>query len=236
MEALAGLLAGLLAGTFGVGGGAVTIPFLVFMLHLPLPIAVGTNLLIVSVNSVFSFLFHAKQGTVEWKGFIMGLLGAAATLLGNYLFVLSVKVNVLNYIIGFAFIGLSIILWYKVDGYREPSLRDLSLAGLIMGIYSALIGKGGGSIAVPTLVALFKVKTKEAIKASVVATPVVAITAATEKCLYGMCSLFLAVRFIPFMIFGSFVGSKIMKASSSEVLKKAYSAFLFIVGLAILLL
>ncbi|KGN42013.1 sulfite exporter TauE/SafE family protein [Knoellia aerolata] len=42
---------GLLTGFFGVGGGFVLVPALVLALSFPMPVAVGTSLLVISVNS-----------------------------------------------------------------------------------------------------------------------------------------------------------------------------------------
>ncbi len=234
IEAVAGFLAGLIAGTFGIGGGAVSIPFLIFMLGLPLPIAIGTDLVIVTINSLASLYFHLRQGTIAWKGTVMGLVGASATLLGHYLFLMSIKAHVLKLIVGISFILLSFTMWIKVDGNKEPGLKELIATGIIMGIDSALLGKGGGSIAIPVLVALFKVRTKEAIKASVAATPIVAMTAMAEKCLSGLCEPLIALKFAPFLILGSYAGTKLMRLSSSEALKIGYSLFLLITGLLIL--
>jgi len=236
LEAVGGLLAGLLAGTFGVGGGAITIPFLVFMLGLPLPMAIATNLVIVSINSIISMMVHLRQGTTNWRGIYMGSVGAATTLLGNELFLFASKYNVLNYVVGGVFVSLALVLMRIVDGYKEPQVWELVTVGALMGIYSALVGKGGGSLALPLLVMLFKVRTKEAVKVNVVATPIVASTAALEKVSMGMASLDTAFKFIPFMLLGSVVGAKVMKISKSETLKKAYSAFLFVVGASFILL
>ncbi len=232
---IAGFLAGLLAGTFGVGGGAITIPFLIFMLKLPLPIAIGTNLLIVSFNSFIAMLVHASQKTTNWKGTLMGISGALTTVIGNFIFIRLANAGLLKYVVGSVFVILSFLLWFKVDGYREPTLKMLIITGALMGIYSALVGKGGASLAIPLLIALFNVRTKDAIKATVTATPIVAGTAALEKLLYGFCSVSVALSFIPFMVLGSFLGAKIMKRSPSNTLKMAYSAFLFFIGISIIL-
>jgi len=48
---VAGALAGVLTGVFGVGGGFVIVPVLVLALGLPMPQAIGTSLLVISANS-----------------------------------------------------------------------------------------------------------------------------------------------------------------------------------------
>ena len=58
---------GLLTGFFGVGGGFAVVPALVLALGLPMPLAVGTSLLVISINSFTAFLFRAGQAvTLDW--------------------------------------------------------------------------------------------------------------------------------------------------------------------------
>ena len=63
----AGLLVGLLTGLFGVGGGFLIIPALVLMLGVEMPIAIGTSLLIIVVNSLAGFLAHVGDANVDWS-------------------------------------------------------------------------------------------------------------------------------------------------------------------------
>ncbi|MGV8964999.1 MAG: sulfite exporter TauE/SafE family protein [Cellulomonas sp.] len=58
---------GLLTGFFGVGGGFAVVPALVLALGLPMPVAVGTSLLVIAINSVSALLFRAGQAvTLDW--------------------------------------------------------------------------------------------------------------------------------------------------------------------------
>lgn len=59
---------GLLTGFFGVGGGFAIVPALTLVLGYGMPFAVGTSLLVVTINSVSSFLFHSSGGSViDWS-------------------------------------------------------------------------------------------------------------------------------------------------------------------------
>ncbi|MCV7346139.1 sulfite exporter TauE/SafE family protein [Mycolicibacterium rhodesiae] len=62
----AGFLVGLLTGLFGVGGGFLIIPALVLMLGVEIPIAIGTSLLIIVVNSAAGFVSHLSVGGIDW--------------------------------------------------------------------------------------------------------------------------------------------------------------------------
>lgn len=58
---------GLLTGFFGVGGGFAVVPALVLALGLSMPVAVGTSLLVISLNSATALASRIENGlTVDW--------------------------------------------------------------------------------------------------------------------------------------------------------------------------
>lgn len=64
--ALAGTVVGLLTGFFGVGGGFVIVPALVLALRFSMPEAVGTSLLVITINSVVALTTRLQSGSIEW--------------------------------------------------------------------------------------------------------------------------------------------------------------------------
>jgi uncharacterized membrane protein YfcA len=64
--AAAGTGVGFLTGLFGVGGGFVIVPALTLLLHLPMPTAIGTSLLVIAGNSAVALAARAATTTVEW--------------------------------------------------------------------------------------------------------------------------------------------------------------------------
>lgn len=63
---VAGSYVGLLTGFFGVGGGFVIVPALVLALGFRMPEAVGTSLLVITVNSVVALTTRLQAGNVKW--------------------------------------------------------------------------------------------------------------------------------------------------------------------------
>jgi uncharacterized membrane protein YfcA len=61
-----GLAVGFLTGLFGVGGGFLIIPALVLLLGLPMPMAVGTSLAIIVINSTAGFAAHAGDAPIDY--------------------------------------------------------------------------------------------------------------------------------------------------------------------------
>lgn len=64
---LAGLAVGFLTGFLGVGGGFVIVPVLVMVLGYPMPVAVGTSLLVIAVNSAAALTARAGTATFHWS-------------------------------------------------------------------------------------------------------------------------------------------------------------------------
>lgn len=63
---LAGSGVGLLTGFFGVGGGFVIVPALVLALHFTMPEAVGTSLLVITINAVIALGSRLDAGSIDW--------------------------------------------------------------------------------------------------------------------------------------------------------------------------
>ncbi|MBU8816501.1 sulfite exporter TauE/SafE family protein [Mycolicibacterium goodii] len=63
----AALTVGLLTGLFGVGGGFLVIPALVLMLGLEMPVAIGTSLVVIAVNSAAGFVLHVHHVSIPWS-------------------------------------------------------------------------------------------------------------------------------------------------------------------------
>ncbi|MDQ2911517.1 MAG: sulfite exporter TauE/SafE family protein [Actinomycetota bacterium] len=63
----AGVGVGFLTGFFGVGGGFVIVPALVLLLGLPMPVAVGTSLLVIALTSASALVAHLANGSIDWS-------------------------------------------------------------------------------------------------------------------------------------------------------------------------
>lgn len=83
---LQGIFIGLVTGLIGAGGGFLIIPALVNLLKLPIKTAVGTSLMIISINSLMGFLFSLPHTTIQWF-FLIGIasISVIGVLMGSYL-------------------------------------------------------------------------------------------------------------------------------------------------------
>jgi uncharacterized membrane protein YfcA len=156
-----GLLAGLLSGLFGVGGGTVIVPFLVLFLHFDQRLAAGTSLAAIVPIAAVGVISYAVHGSVAW---IPALLLAAGAVVGAQIgtwLLPRLSLTVLRW----AFVGFLvavIVSLFIVIPSRDAELvltwlsgAALIVLGVVTGVMSGLIGVGGGIIVVPALMVLF---------------------------------------------------------------------------------
>lgn len=153
----AGAVTGLLAGVFGVGGGAVIVPVLYWVfgiLNVPetvrMPLCVGTSLAVIIPTSIRSFQAHRAKGAVDltilraWAvpvfvGVVVGSYVAryAAPSLFKLVFVVVATISAIRLLFG-------------NDSWRLPGeIKDGPLMkawGAVIGLLSVLMGIGGGQL------------------------------------------------------------------------------------------
>ncbi len=76
-----GFLVGGLTGFLGVGGGFLIVPALLMFGRLPLKLAIGTSLVVITVNCIGGLAGHLRQTPFDWQTTAM-FLGLA--LLGMF--------------------------------------------------------------------------------------------------------------------------------------------------------
>jgi uncharacterized protein len=150
-----GAVAGILAGMFGIGGGAILVPifFHVFgLLGVPedvrMQLALGTSLAIIVPTSIRSFMAHRQRGAVDTdllKGWIVAV--PLGTLVAT---VIAAKATSAELQLIFAVIAL--VLAFRMIFNRAswklgddlPGNPVKFLVGTGIGILSGLMGIGGG--------------------------------------------------------------------------------------------
>ncbi len=155
-----GLFAGILGGLFGIGGGVIIVPVLLFILTylgyesaFLIHICVATSLGTIFFTALASTFAHNKKGSVAWDFWRKLSIGIA---LGSYLgsvLSISIEASTLKVIIGISYflIALQILLNTNFRAKNiEPSFKTV-LYGTGTGAASSILGIGGGSFTVPYL-------------------------------------------------------------------------------------
>lgn len=78
-----GLGIGFLTGFLGVGGGFLIVPVLVVLLRYDMPVAVGTSLLVIALNSAVALIARLGHGGLVWHVVVPFTLAAVAGSLGG---------------------------------------------------------------------------------------------------------------------------------------------------------
>lgn len=158
---LLGAFAGTLAGLLGVGGGLVIVPVLTFVFHgqgfaeqFIVHLAVGTSLATIVFTSISSVRAHHKRGAVLWPvvrqltpGIIVGSLAGAAI-------ADALPAATLATVFGIFALAVAVEMAFgrKPALHRQlPALPGMFGAGGVIGVVSAIVGIGGGSLTVPFL-------------------------------------------------------------------------------------
>ena len=128
---LQGATVGMISGLVGAGGGFLLVPAMALLGGLPMPIAVGTSLVVISMQSFAGFAGHLATDTIDWK--LAGMVTAAAvagSVLGGHL-VTRVDPTALRKAFGwFVLVMASVVLAEEANIW----------IGLAVGIVAAIAG------------------------------------------------------------------------------------------------
>ena len=262
---IAGAFAGILAGLFGIGGGMIIVPALIYIFKAQgIPeatlthIGIGTSLATIIVTSISSLRAHNSRGAVNWNvwkrmapGLVAGSLigaGIASVIQGNSLQALIG--------IGAFLVGLK-ILFMKNKALEENDLSKLpspavqtGLGGCI-GIVSAIFGIGGGTLTVPIL-SYCGLKIKNAVGTSAACGLPIASAGAVGFFVFGQFidpniketlpnGVLGFVHVYAFLcvslasFFTAGIGAKLAHKLPATTLKKAFAVLLLIVGVKLVL-
>jgi len=155
LEALGiGLILGSLLGLTGAGGSLVALPLLL-SLHLPMRDAIGVSLGAVGLSALIGAIGRWRSGHIHSRTVLtLAITGIPGSWLGQ---MLGRHINETHLVIAFCLL----VLWSAQRMWRQASLPDnieqrnrpgiLVIIGLMVGIFSGLMGVGGGFLIVPAL-------------------------------------------------------------------------------------
>jgi uncharacterized protein len=161
-----GCLIGFVAGLFGVGGGILIVPVLIFSYEYAgvspsvlTHVAIGTSLFVILFASISSAHQHYRQKNIDWQAVFFIGLSSAATAFGTTRLaaLLSGKHLRITFALIVVTVGIKMLTESQARVKKKPgpslaprSLR-LAVIGVTAGVVSALAGVGGGIITVPML-------------------------------------------------------------------------------------
>jgi uncharacterized protein len=162
VSSVLGIVSGLLAGLFGIGGGLVIVPVLAvlfkahgFSADLIMIMAVATSLAVISFTAVSSVWAHHRLGSVIWPkvlrlvpGIIVG--SAVGAMVAKQISAEGLRIFLVVFLL-YVGIQMALEITPKAGLLKQSRLLDFFVA-IIIGLLSAIVGIGGGTLTVPYLV------------------------------------------------------------------------------------
>jgi hypothetical protein len=254
-----GVVAGLLAGTLGMGGGVVVVPALLMIFPLmdfPSSIlaqqAVATSLATIVVTSISSIRAHHRLGAVRWPVALPLAFGILLGAFGGAFFASSISSDLLVRLFGIFAIIVSLQMGLRsrrppaVGEERLPGKIGLTLVGTLIGTLSSMFGIGGGSLTVPFLSAC-RLRMQQAVAISAVGGLPIALGGGLGFVLAGwqhpdLPSGSFGFIYLPAaagIVLTSFplarVGARLAHRLPATTLKRVFAVALFLIGLKLVL-
>jgi uncharacterized membrane protein YfcA len=250
-----GVVSGVMAGLLGIGGGLITVPSLFFLFsYLKFPqayvmhLAIGTSLAAMIFNTLSSSRAHNKKKAVLWPLFkktVPGLVlgGIIGGVVADF-----ISGVILEIIFGLFLCFIGFLFFRRIQPhFKEHSVPKNPIFSLIfmsIGIFSVILGLGGGLFSVPTLTA-FRVPQKSAIATSAVITCLMTIIGTIAFLVLGLQTVQIpdSLGFInipAFLIIGivSFffapLGVKWAHELPDQILRRVFGIVLILTGISML--
>ncbi|MET0868594.1 MAG: sulfite exporter TauE/SafE family protein [Pseudorhodoplanes sp.] len=249
-----GALTGLLAGLFGVGGGAVIVPVLYEIFgaigvsdDIRVQLCVGTSLAVIIPTSLRSFLAHRAKGTLpvailkSWIAPVaLGVVAGSVLAAFAPTAVFKSFFAAITFLIGAKFLFMQ-NRWQISD--HLPGRLAMALYGSFIGFYSAMMGVGGGAVATLVLTlygqpihAAVGISAGVGVVISVIGTVGFIIAGLPHQEMMpplsvGYVSLIGFVLMGPVSAFFAPYGARIAHAMSRRKLETAFGIFLWLVAL-----
>lgn len=254
-----GALAGTLAGLLGVGGGIVIVPALFWMTKtgllavspdVAMHFAVATSLLTIIPTSISSARAHAKKGSIDIDLFKSWAVFMTIGALVGGLLAASAQSSVLSAVFGVVAL-LVVVNMVNPRPIKLASAPPQTLLGRLsiatpIGLFSAMMGIGGGTLSVPTLTLLsfpvHRAVGTAALFGLVISVPGIVGYAVAGQSIPGLLPYSIGYINLPAALVISVatfacapLGAKIAHALNPRLLRLAFALFLAISGSRMLL-
>lgn len=238
------IVIGLMLGLLGGGGSILTVPMLVYVLHVEPKMAIVTSFVVVGISSLMALIPHARRSSVCWKsGMFFGLAGMLGAFGGGRL-ASHFPADLLMALFGLISLstGLLMLLGSKpqttdalateplrVCPLRVPYLRVL-FDGFFVGALTGMVGIGGGFLIVPALTLLVGLPMQGAVGTSLLVIAMNALAGLTGYSQHVGLDLNLTVTVTAGAIVGSAIGGLLSGYVKPELLRRSFGALVVLVA------
>jgi uncharacterized membrane protein YfcA len=254
-----GIFVGFMMALTGAGGGILSVPLLVFGLHLSVASAGPIGLLAIAVAGTLGAINGLRTKLLRYRAaLVMAALGVVLAPVGVYL---AQRIPNQPLLIAFASILIVVSIRMLIQAQQEitgntpkeqpappckldqsigrliwsvPCARSLMGSGAVAGFLSGLLGVGGGFILVPALKKLTDLPMQSIVATSLGVLALIAITGVTSAAIAGHLNWSIATPFAGGAVVGMLLGSVIAKQISGPRIQQAFAIFTFLISLSLL--
>lgn len=230
---------GVSLGFFGGGGSILTVPLLVYVFGLDPKQAIASSLLVVGAASAFAAAQHARAGNVDVRaGLAFGAAGMAGAYAGGRA---SAWVDGALLLVLFASMMMltAFAMWRgrrapAGAGEHHPRLARLAAQGLGVGLFTGLVGAGGGFLIVPALVLWAGLPMPAAVGTSLFVIVLNSVAGFAGYAGHVDVDAALVGAIAAAAIGGSFLGARLARRVDPNSLRRAFAGFVLAMAAVIL--
>jgi uncharacterized membrane protein YfcA len=228
---IAGILTGAISGFFGIGGGTVLVPMLMFI-GIGIKEAVGVSIIQMIFSSIYGSYLNFKSKTLDFKdGLVIGFGGSVGALFSGY--IVSI---VPAFVLELVFLSLVAFAIYKFMN-KTKEIKDkksidnrfiLFTIGFAIGIIAMSIGVGGSILLTPILVSYLFYDIKKAASLGLFFVIFSSISGFISMFYFGTVNIYYGLIVGISSLIGVFLGIKVKNMMNADSYKK-YILYLYIV-------
>ena len=255
-------IAGIIGSLLGLGGGIILVPALTILFDMPMHEAIGVSFIGVLVNSSSSSLVYIKNRITDIRlSSILELGAVTGSIIGAYTALL-IDSNVLSAVFGVVLGYVAIDMYRKLKKNSEDNNiksrsddereyfdestnktitysvireKEGTILSIIGGIFSGLLGLGGGAIFVPIMNRIMKVPIKVAIATSSFMIGVTSLVGALIFFNNGFIDVVIASPIILGIFFGAQIGSRVNKVIDKQILTNIFCLVLIYIAVRMII-
>lgn len=247
-----GILIGITLGLIGSGGSILTIPILVYLMHISPSHATTYSLFIVGIAALVGSIKGIRTNLLDYKMALYFGLPSIFSIFMMRKFVMpilpSTLFNIYNYAITkdlfimLVFAVLMIITSFSMiinteqlkSTRQEIAKSSIIIKGVFVGLLTGFVGVGGGFLIVPILIFSGKLPMKKAVATSLIIIAANSLIGFVGSLNGEPIQWKFLLAFTTFAVAGIYAGIYLSNKISNEKLKPAFGWFVLITGIYII--